>query len=102
MDYLDNDFIFYKNLHVHRLVWSVPAHLDRSWSLFGYLHHFSPTINSGYVKEIYESEQEPWLIVWKKKNLRMGFQFNLALHVYLITDCLNQGLNNFKQKYHVR
>ena len=32
----------------------------------------------------------------------MGFQFNLALHVYLITDCLNQGLNNFKQKYYVR
>ena len=32
----------------------------------------------------------------------MGFQFNLALHVYWIMDCLDQGLNNFKQKYHVR
>ena len=32
----------------------------------------------------------------------MRFQFNLALNVYLITDCLNQGLNNFKEKYHVR
>ena len=30
MDYLDNDFIFYINLHVHRLKRSVPAHLDRS------------------------------------------------------------------------
>ena len=37
----------------------------------------------------------------EKKNRRMGFQFNLALHVYLIIDCLDQGLNDFKQKYHV-
>ena len=38
----------------------------------------------------------------EKKNQRMGFQFNLALHVYLILDCLDQGLNNLKQKYYVR
>ena len=44
---------------MHRLVISVPAHLDRGWSLFGHSPHFLPTINSaGYVKELYESERK--------------------------------------------
>ena len=43
-----------------------------------------------------------WEVVTPLEKMKMGFQFNLALHVYLILDCLDQGLNNFKQKYHVR
>ena len=61
MDYLDNDFIVYK------LTWASLSEISSCasgsklkfvWSFA----HFSP-IYSGYVKEFYESEQEPWLLV---------------------------------------
>ena len=79
MDYLDNDFIFYKkkNLHVHRLVWLVPAHLEVEVCLV-----------------IRITSLQRYIVVTSKNSM--------SLHVYLITDWLNQGLNYFKQKYHLR